>query len=185
MGEKKFSPTFERNSISMVDKIRKLLYEVANWICIAALFVIIVCLLVVVIGRYFFHYTPSWSEELSLFCLTWVGLFSASIAEYHGTHVRLSFIDHMLPPTVLRVFGIIRYFLKLIFFGLMTYYGFVIFNTTIQRFGAINLSYKWQVLPGLFTGIFCLLFHIFNFKKVMTDKHTNDAELELEMLKDE
>lgn len=169
----------------MVDKIRKVLFEIGNWICTIALVIIIITLLIVVIGRYFFHFTPSWAEELSLFCLTWVGLFSASIAEYYGTHVRLSFIDHTLPPVVLRVFGIIRYFLKLIFFALMTYYGFVIFNTTIQRFGAIDISYKWQVLPGLFTGIFCLLFHIFNFKTVMLDKHTDDAAKELEMLKDE
>lgn len=169
----------------MLDKIRKIIYDIANWICIVALFLIIVVLMIVVVGRYFFNFTPSWSEELSLFLLVWVGLFSACIAEFHGTHVRLSFIDDSFPPILLRVFGIIRYFLKLVFFILMIYYGLRIFMTTKQRFGAIDLSFRWEVLPGLLTGIFCLLFLIFDTKRVFTDKHEHDAEKELERLKNE
>lgn len=169
----------------MLDKIRKTIYDIANWICIVALFLIVVVLMIVVVGRYFFNFTPSWSEELSLFLLVWVGLFSACIAEFHGTHVRLSFIDNSFPPILLRVFGIIRYFLKLVFFILMIYYGFRIFMTTKQRFGAIDLSFRWEVLPGLLTGIFCLLFLIFDTKRVFTDKHEHDAEKELERLKNE
>lgn len=169
----------------MIEKIEKVLYEIANWICIIALMMIIVTLMIVVVGRYFFRYTPSWSEELSLFLLTWVGLFSSCIAERNGTHIRLSFIDHSLPPVVLKVFSIIRYFLKLGFFALMLYYGIRIFSTTKQMFGAIDLSFKWQILPGICTAAFCLAFLILNFKKVMTDRHEHDAEKELELLLDE
>jgi len=169
----------------MLEKIRKAIYDVANWICIVALFLIIVVLLIVIVGRYFFNFTPSWSEEFSLFLLVWVGLFSACIAEFHRSHVRLSFIDHAFPPKLLRVFGIIRYFLKLAFFMLMVYYGFLIFLTTKQRFGAINLSFRWEVLPGLLTGVFCLLFLLFDTKRIFTDRHLRDAEKELEMLKNE
>lgn len=169
----------------MKEKIEKFFYEVSNWICMIALMVIIVVLMVVVIGRYFFQYTPSWSEELCLFLLTWVGLFSSCIAERNNTHVRLSFIDHMLPPVVLRIFGIIRWFLKLGFFGLMLYYGIVIFSTTKQTFGAINLSMKWQILPGIFTAAFSLIFLLVRFKKVMTDRHEDDAAKEVEALLNE
>ncbi|NLK13223.1 MAG: TRAP transporter small permease subunit [Spirochaetales bacterium] len=165
----------------MLEKIRKAVYNVANWICIVALFLIIVVLLIVVIGRYFFNVTPSWSEEFSLFLLVWVGLFSSCIAEYHRSHVRLSFIDTMFPPKLLRAFGIIRYFLKLVFFMLMVYYGLLIFITTKQRFGAINLSFRWEVLPGLLTGVFCLLFLLFDTKRIFTDRHDRDAEKELEV----
>ena len=111
----------------MTDKIKKILFKIANWICLVAMVVIVVVLLIVVIGRYFFNYTPSWSEETALFMLTWVGLFSASIAEYHGSHVRVQFIDKAFPPKVLRVFGIIRWFLKVAFFTLMIFYGVKIF----------------------------------------------------------
>ncbi len=169
----------------MKDKLEKLLYETANWICIVAMILIIIVLMIVVVGRYFFQYTPSWSEEFALFLLTWVGLFSSCIAERNNTHVRLSFIDHMLPPAVLRVFGIIRYFLKLFFFGLMFYYGIHIFMTTKQMFGAIKLSLKWQILPGIFTAAFCILFLILNFKKTMTDRHEDDAAKEVEALLNE
>ena len=165
----------------MLEKIRKVIYDIANWICIVALFLVIVVLLIVVIGRYFFNVTPSWSEEFSLFLLVWVGLFSSCIAEYHRTHVRLSFIDTLFPPKLLRAFGIIRYLLKLAFFILMTYYGLLIFITTKQRFGAIDLSFRWEVFPGLLTGVFCLLFLLFDTKRIFTDRHEHDAEKELEV----
>jgi len=166
----------------MVDKIRKILFNIANWICLVSMIVIVVVLIIVVVGRYFFQYTPSWAEETALFMLTWIGLFSACIAEYHGSHVRVQFIDTVFPPVVLRIFGIVRWFLKMLFFALMIYYGMKIFTTTKQRFGAINLSYKWQVVPGLFTGLFCFIFSLLNVKTVFTDKHERDVEKDLEEL---
>lgn len=169
----------------MIEKIRKGILNVADWICLVAQVVIVTVLLIVVIGRYFFRFTPSWAEETALFALTWIGLFSSCIAECYGTHVRVSFIDIAFPPKVLRVFGIIRYFLKLFFFSLFTYYAVRIFLTTKQRFGAIDLSYKWQVLPAIFTGIFSLAFLILGTKKIFKDQHVNDAEKDLELLKDE
>ena len=123
-------------------------------------------------------------QRLSLFMLTWIGLFSSCIAECYGTHVRVSVIDNAFPPIVLRIFGIIRYFLKLAFFTLFTYYACRIFSTTRQRFGALPLSYKWQVLPAICTGIFSLIFLILRTREIFTDKHEHDVEKDLEMLKD-
>lgn len=169
----------------MAKKLEKFLMDAANWICIVALFIIVILLMIVVIGRYFFSYTPSWSEDMALFCLTWVGLFSSCIAENYDTQIRLSFIDRYYPPIVLRICGIIRYFLKLIFFSLMLWYGIRIFGTTKQKYGSVNLSYRWQVLPGIFMAFFCLMFNLLKFKKVMTDTHEKDKYLEAEALKSE
>ena len=169
----------------MANKINKFFNEAANWICIVALAIIIVLLMVVVIGRYFFNYTPSWSEEMALFCLTWVGLFSACIAENHDTHIRLSFLARYYPPVVLRICGIIRYFLKLIFFALMLAYGIRIFLTTKQMYASVKLSYRWQVLPGVFMALFCLIFHLLKFKQVVTDKHEEDKDHVLEAILNE
>ncbi len=169
----------------MIEKIRKGLLNIADWICIVAQAVIVITLLIVVFGRYFFNFTPSWAEELSLFMLTWIGLFSSCIAECYGTHVRVSVIDSAFPPKVLKVFGIIRYFLKLVFFVLFTYYACKIFFTTKQRFGAIDLSYKWQVLPAICTGLFSFMFLVLRTKEIFTDDHTHDVEKDLEILKDE
>ena len=35
----------------MTDKIKKILFKIANWICLVAMVVIVVVLLIVVIGR--------------------------------------------------------------------------------------------------------------------------------------
>lgn len=169
----------------MIGKIKKGMLNVADWICIAAQVVIVLDLLIVVIGRYFFSFTPSWAEETALFALTWIGLFSSCIAEYYGTHVSVSFIDTVFPPKMLKVLGIIRYFLKLVFFVLFTVFAVKIFITTKQRFGAIDISYRWQVLPAIFTGVFSLAFLILNTRKIFTDKHVDDVEKNLEILKNE
>ena len=166
----------------MTEKINKIFFHIANWICIFFAIVIVALLMITFIGRYFLNSTPSWSEELALFSLTWVGLFSSCIAEEKGTHIRLSFIDRYFPPALLRVFGIIRYFLKLVFFGLMLYYGIRIFVTTKQLFASVNISYRWQILPGIFTAAFCLIFQLMRFRQVMTDKHLQDKDLEREAL---
>ena len=176
--------TYDPEALHMTDKIRKTLLAIADWICIVAQVSIIIILLIVVIGRYFFNITPSWTEETALFMLTWIGLFSSCIAECYGTHVRVSVIDSAFPPVVLRIFGIIRYFLKLAFFTLFTYYACRIFSTTRQRFGALPLSYKWQVLPAICTGIFSLIFLLLRTKEIFADKHEHDTEKDLEMLKD-
>ena len=169
----------------MVEKARKIMLGIADGICVVAQASIVIILLIVVISRYFFNFTPSWTEETALFMLTWIGLFSSSIAECYGTHVRVTAIDNAFPPVVLRIFGIIRYFLKLAFFTLFTYYACRIFNTTRQRFGALPLSYKWQVLPAICTGFFSLIFLVLKTKQIFTDKHEHDKEKDLEMLKNE
>ncbi len=143
----------------------------ANWVCMISLLLMLLLVMLVVFGRYFFSYTPAWSEELALFFMTWVGLFSACIAEHEKTHIRLSFIDRFYPRVLLRILGIIRYYLKIGFFGMMTFYGYQLFVTTKQRYGAIPLSCKWQFLPGLLTGVFCLTFLILRIKDEMTDRY--------------
>lgn len=166
----------------MPDKIKKLFYETANWICVVSLVIMVVVTMIVVVGRYCFNYSPAWGEEVALFFMTWVGLFSASIAEHDGTHIRLSFIEQIFPPVLLRVFGIIRHLLKIVFFTLMTYFGIKIFLTTKQMYASVSLSYRWAVLPGIATAVFCLVFTLLNTKKVFMDKHEHDKELEKEAL---
>ena len=77
------------------------------------------------------------------------------------------------------------YFPRLAFFTLFTYYACKIFSTTRQRFGALPLSYKWQVLPAICTGFFSLIFLLLKTKEIFTDKHEHDKEKDLEMLKNE
>lgn len=154
-----------------LDRFENGMLKTAYWICMISLLIMLLLVVIVVFGRYFFSYTPAWSEELALFLMTWVGLFSASIAEQNKTHIRLSFIDRFYPRALLRIFGLIRYLLKVTFFGMMTYYGYILFSRTKLKFGAIPISYKWQFLPGLLTGIFCLTFLLLHIKKELTDRY--------------
>lgn len=143
----------------------------ADGICITSLFLMLSLVMVVVIGRYFFNYTPAWSEELALFFMTWVGLFSSSVAEHEKTHIRLSFLDRFYPRKLRRILGVFRYYVKIGFFAMMTYYGIQLFMTTKQKYGAIPFSYKWAFLPGVLTGVFCLIFLLLRIRSEMTDRY--------------
>ena len=145
--------------------------DTADTICIASLFFMLTLVMVVVIGRYFFNYTPAWSEELALFLMTWVGLFSASITERDKSHIRLSFLDRVYPRPLRRFLGILRYYIKIGFFAMMTYYGVQLFLTTKQKYGAIPFSYKWAFFPGILTGAFCLIFMLIRIRSEMTDRY--------------
>lgn len=155
----------------IIQRVDRLFENTADAICIASLILMVLLVFTVVIGRYFFNYSPAWGEELALFLMTWVGLFSSSISEHNKSHIRLSFLDRYYPPKLKRVFGIIRYYVKILFFSMMTYYGVLLFTTTKQKYGAVPFSYKWAFLPGILTGIFCLVFMLIRFRQEMTDRY--------------
>lgn len=155
----------------ILQKIKSGTCETIDWLCIVSLVIMLIVTMIIVIGRYFFNKSPSWGEEITLFFMTWVGLFSAAISEADKEHVRISFLDNLYPPFLLRICNIIRYYLKLFFFYLLIKYGLVLFSTTSQRFAAFSLSFKWQYLPGILLGVCCAVFSVIRFKDEMTDRY--------------
>jgi TRAP-type C4-dicarboxylate transport system permease small subunit len=50
------------------------------------------------------HYFPrgySWSKEMSLILLLWVGFFGASICAHEGKHLRMEAFDRLVPPRLM------------------------------------------------------------------------------------
>jgi amino acid transporter len=56
----------------------------------------VVCVSIVVIGRYVFNSTPAWGEEIGLFCMVWFALLSAASGIFDNCHIRVTILSTLL-----------------------------------------------------------------------------------------
>lgn len=71
------------------------------WICKIMIMIQVVCVTIVVIGRYVFNVTPPWGEELTLFCLVWMSMIGMSLPIRDNTHLHITMFDNVFPKRVL------------------------------------------------------------------------------------
>lgn len=69
--------------------------SVAMRVMLAVMFVIFISL---VITRYFFSYSPSWSEEISRFLLVWISMLGAAVLVVYQDHFALHMLVQKLSP---------------------------------------------------------------------------------------
>ncbi|MDX3924362.1 MAG: TRAP transporter small permease [Shinella sp.] len=76
-----------------------------------------------VFGRYVLNNSPSWSEPLSLYLMSWFIMLGAAVGVRESVHLGLDIVRHVMPPAIQR--GMDLLCLALVaFFGLaMSYYG--------------------------------------------------------------
>lgn len=126
-------------------------------------------MMIVVIGRYFFNKIPAWSEEFALFMMSWLAFFGAAIIERDKGHIRISIVDNYYPIGLLRVFSVLRYFIKLIFLCAMTYYGALLTFYAKDTFASVDLSKGWCFAPGFIAGLTMVCILLLNAKKELVD----------------
>jgi len=68
-----------------------------QWTLIAAITVMLVCIVMQVVMRYVFGRTPSWTEELAILMFAWATLGGFALGVREGFHVRLTFLRDLLP----------------------------------------------------------------------------------------
>lgn len=173
--------TFIQNNMAeeKFKKIKKVFFTFLVVICSIAIVAMVFLMLVVVFGRYFFKKIPNWSEEFCLFMMSWLAFFGAALIERDKAHIRVSVVDLYYPVSLLRVFSVIRYVIKLIFLCGMTYWGFVIVITAKDKFASVNISRGWFFLPGAVSGLMMTLILLSNFKKEVIDVWHEDFGREL------
>lgn len=77
-----------------------------------------------VIARYIFFTSISWIEEFSRIVFIWYIYLSISWIILQGRHIRVNFLDMVLPNTWKRPFFFLADSLWLLFNVIMTYYGY-------------------------------------------------------------
>ncbi|MDH4282406.1 MAG: TRAP transporter small permease [Myxococcales bacterium] len=103
---------------------------------------------VVVTGLYIhvtLNYFPdgySWSKELSLIMLLWVGFLGASVCAHEGKHIQVGALKKVVPPSMARWTEAIGYFATAAFCFFMAALGYVYAKEAIQlegRFEQTNI----------------------------------------------
>lgn len=135
-------------------KFLKKFTKCTEFICCICLVIMVLSVTVAVVGRYIFHNTPSWTEELALLGMTWIGMLSASLAEFNDTHIRISAIDFL---DRFRWFGpvkaVIYTIAKLTFSAVLFCYGLRLTKSSwISVMGGIRISVGWKNMAAPLAG---------------------------------
>lgn len=101
---------FANNYLKFADVLYKIIQIVAMLIFITMVFAVSIA----VIGRYVFNSAPSWTEEVGVLCLIYLGFFTAALGIRDGRHIRMNIIDYIFPEKFCRVMHFISYVVLLI-----------------------------------------------------------------------
>nr|WP_286181258.1 TRAP transporter small permease [Bacillus sp. ISL-37] len=108
---------------------------------------IIVC--AIVVTRYFFDYSPDWSDELPRFLLVWITFFGMSYCVRKGEHVVIDVLFNKLNGKIKKTFYMLIVGICFLFFVYMTYIGYqmtVRFFTSSQTSVALGISMGYMYL---------------------------------------
>lgn len=146
----------------MIDLLDRFL-RIAAALCLLTLFVLIV---LQVVMRYGFSFTPFFTEEIGRYALVWGVLIGTAVAVRSGEHIRVTFLQELLPA---RKHWGIQFALELIclvVFAVLTAASFesVSFAEGQTSDGLqMSLQYPYAILPVAFGSAF-----VFNLAQLWT-----------------
>ena len=108
------------------------LFSVIDNACRLMLSIQVVVIFIVVVGRYVFNKTPAWGEALTLFLLVWVALLGAALVLREDSHIRVTIIDSLVPPVVVKVLTILSDLVLIAFSVLLLYAGYQLTKQTMN-----------------------------------------------------
>lgn len=114
-----------------------------------------------VFERYVLHYTPPWSEELSVYLMIWFGIIGMAAGVRRNSHIALHyFADHM-PKSVQHVLTFVKYVLILIYTAVLTVQGINMVQLTMsQKSPAIGLPVGFVYLALPVSTVLMMLFAV-------------------------
>ena len=91
----------------------------------------------------------SWSKELSLIMLLWVGFLGASICAHEGKHIRMEAASRVVPEKIEKHVSALGFLVAAFFCGIMSWLGYEYTKTTLE-FGGV---YEQTGIPDWFSTI--------------------------------
>jgi TRAP-type transport system small permease protein len=144
----------------MLDKFLNGLRAILRWFSISAMLIMLFVIFGQVITRYFFDWTPEWSEELSRFLFVWVVFLGSALIMGESGHLAVQFLPLKFKG---RPFGkfldIVINISSYIFIGILFWQGLRM--TRVMTFQMspgmdIPMSYVYAVIP-----VSCVLMMLF------------------------
>lgn len=156
--------------INLLDRFLRM----AAALCLLVLFVLIVLQVVL---RYGFSFTPFFTEEIGRYALVWGVLIGTAVAVRSGEHIRVTFLQEVISA---RKYWIIRFALELIcllVFAVLTRASFesVSFAEGQTSDGLqLSLQYPYAILPIAFGSAF--VFNLVQLGSTWADRPWKTAE---------
>lgn len=159
--------------------LRTVLNNFERYFSVALLTIILFVLTIQVIGRYFFNYTPEWSEELARYLFIWFIFVSASYAAKENVHIRIEAFNNIFPKAIRKWVAIAGELLWIAFNCIIIYISVVytkgVFDSK-QISVAVKINMGWAYL-GIPFGYALLTIRII--LNLLKDKIFNQTNLEL------
>ncbi len=146
---------------SLVSTVNRRLCDGALWLAAGGLVAMTAIVGWQVWGRYVLNDTPSWSERLSLFLMTWYVLLAAAVGVRERLHIGLVFFKDSLPEPIRRPVDLLVHLVVAAFGLAMIWYGGEMAASTwshvIPTLGLpVGLGYLPFPLAGLLVVLFSL-----------------------------
>jgi TRAP-type transport system small permease protein len=139
----------------------------ANEVAMIALTVAMVSLVTYqVFERYVLHYTPPWSEELSVNLMIWFGMLAIAAGVRRRMHISLHYFADKLPHKVQSALEILTHLMILVYVSVLLWQGIELVQLTMpQKSAAMDLpiGYVYLSLP-----VSAALMIIFTFEELYT-----------------
>lgn len=100
-----------------------------------------------VLTRYVFLYSPSWSEELTVYLMIWNAMLGTAALVLFNDHIALLFVVEAMPPRLRRLADVVVQLCILIAALLITVFGYQFMqNMSDSMAMGLGISMRWSTL---------------------------------------
>ncbi len=100
--------------------------------------------------RYVMHAALRWGDEMSLFCMIWYSLLSASLALKENRHIRIDVWDKLLPAKASQILNVVVHVIVVAVLVVLLYNGVLLTELagrTKMTGSGLRLAYEYVALP--------------------------------------
>jgi len=149
-----------------MDKLLKGVRSILYGFSVVAMSVMLVIIFAQVVTRYFFNYTPEWSEELARFLFVWVVFLGSALIMGESGHLAVQFLPDKFKGTVFgTVLDVVINVCGYVFIGLLLTQGWKMTSImTFQRAPGLDIPMSWVyvIIP-----VSCVLMLLYLFRETL------------------
>ncbi len=137
----------------MLDRLEKLLRVMSS----AALMVLFLLIIIQVVMRYGFRYTPFFTEEIGRYALVWCVLLGAAVAVRSNEHISVTLLREWIGDARYRAVAIILDLISLVVLTILAYASIQSVQFVVGQSSdgmQLPLAYPYLVLPLAFGAAF-------------------------------
>ncbi|MGL4566971.1 MAG: TRAP transporter small permease [Fusobacteriaceae bacterium] len=124
-----------------------------------------------VVSRYFFKFTPRWSEELALLCMIWFSFIGMAIGVKMGIHISIEYFMDRAPKSVKKYVGMFDQLLVITFGVILLIKGYELSEMTwysVMPSLGIPTTFQYAAVP--ISGFFIAVYALFDLIAIIKNK---------------